>query len=268
MLALGYQAQKLEIDASSETLLLEDDEDLQFTRIITERYYSPDFLVITYSPKNGDLLDESTHQIRNLSEDLKIRSVESRVSILTVPLLESPPKPVRELIEDIPTLESEGIDKALAKQEFLNSPIYRDNLVSPDFKTTAILPNLKDDPKYRQFLQERNRLRGKEKKGSLTPAERKELEQLLIDFKKYRDALRIIESDNVAQVRAIVANYKEDAQLFLGGATMIADDLITFVKSDLQLFGIGVLIILVITLFFIFREKRWVLLPFLPVSFL
>ena len=155
--ALGYQARYLEIDASAETLLLEDDKDLAFTRKVNERYGSSDFLVLTYSPHADLLADATLDSLRKLSAELlELERVESVMSILNVPLLESPPKPIKELIKNVPTLESPGIDKALAKLEFLNSPIYRDNLVSPDFKTTALLINLHDDPLYRELLQQRN----------------------------------------------------------------------------------------------------------------
>ena len=155
---LGYEARKLEIDASSETLLLEDDKDLEYTRLINQRYYTPDFLVVSYTP-SGDLLsDRVLETVRNLSKDLEqLERVESVTSILNVPLLESPPKPIAELLEDVPTLESPGIYKELAKQEFLNSPIYQDNLVSEDFKTTALLVNLHDDERNRELREARGR---------------------------------------------------------------------------------------------------------------
>jgi len=266
--ALGYQARYLEIDASAETLLLEDDKDLAFTRKVNERYGSSDFLVLTYSPKGDLLADNTLNSLRKLSAELlALDRVESVDSILNVPLLESPPKPVSELIKNVPTLESPGIDKALAKKEFLNSPIYRDNLVSPDFKTTALLINLHDDPLYRELLQQRNSLRKKEKEQSLSSVEQLELEKVLRDFKNHRDKMRLIEHNNISKVRAIADNYRGDAKIFLGGASMVADDLITFIRSDLQVFGSAVFVFLMLTLWVIFRQLRWILLPLITCSF-
>ena len=266
--ALGYQARYLEIDASAETLLLEDDKDLAFTRKVNERYGSSDFLVLTYSPKGDLLADNTLNSLRKLSAELlALDRVESVDSILNVPLLESPPKPVSELIKNVPTLESPGIDKALAKKEFLNSPIYRDNLVSPDFKTTALLINLHDDPLYRELLQQRNALRKKEKEQSLSSVEQLELEKVLRDFKNHRDKMRLIEHNNISKVRAIADNYRGDAKIFLGGASMVADDLITFIRSDLQVFGSAVFVFLMLTLWVIFRQLRWILLPLITCSF-
>jgi predicted RND superfamily exporter protein len=262
---LAEEARKLAIDASAETLLLEDDSDLEFTRQVNERYYSPDFLVITYSPKDGELLGEKTlSELKRLGTDLeKLDRVDSVTSLLNVPLLQSPPKPVQELLKEVPTLESEGIDFSLAREEFLNSPIYSRNLVSPDFKTTALLVNLKDDETYRTLLNQRNALRSKEKTAGLTPEEAAEYAQVQADFKAHRDMMRVVEHENIASVRAIMGGYREHADLFLGGVSMIADDTISFIKDDLAIFGTGVLIFLVITLWFIFRQVRWILLPVL-----
>jgi len=266
--ALGYQARYLEIDASAETLLLEDDKDLAFTRKVNERYGSSDFLVLTYSPKIDLLADATLDVLRKLSADLlELERVESVDSILTVPLLESPPKPVKELLKNVPTLESPGIDKVLAREEFLNSPIYRDNLVSPDFKTTALLINLHDDPLYRDLLQHRNSLRKKERDGTLSVIEQSELEKVQIDFKNHRDKMRLVEHNNISLVRNIAKNYRGEAKIFLGGASMVADDLITFIRSDLQVFGSAVFVFLIVTLWVIFRQLRWILLPVITCTF-
>ncbi len=261
---LGYQARKLEIDASAETLLLEDDKDLALSRLFTERFKSQDFLVIAFSPEGDLLAEKNLDIIRRLKADLlKLERIESVTSILDVPLLESPPKPVKEMIKDIPTLESEGVDKVLAKKEFLNSAIYKSNLVSADFKTTAILANLYDDKVWQDFVNKRNMLRDKENAGTITPEEKEELSQVIADFKEHRNRVREAEHENIAQVRAIMDSYRGEADLFLGGVTMIADDLITFVKSDLEIFGLGVLIFLIVMLWIIFRQLRWIILPIL-----
>ncbi len=265
---LGFEARRLEIDASSETLLLEDDKDLEYTRLISNRYYTPDFLVVTFTPETDLLSDDTLETIRSLSRDLeKLERVESVTSILNVPLLESPPKPVKELLENIPTLESPGIERELAKQEFLRSPVYQDNLVSSDFKTTALIVNLHDDHVNRELRERRDELRRKEKAGILSGREELEYERVEAEYKAHRDKMRVVESKNVARIRTLLDQYRGNSELFLGGLAMIADDLVSFIKNDLQIFGIGVLVFLIFTLTFIFRQLRWVALPVLTCSF-
>ena len=265
---LGYQATKLEIDASAESLVLEEDKDLKITRAIYARYRSPNYLIITYKPNGGLLAEETLENIRSLKKDLTaLPGVESVVSILDVPLMESPPRPIKELLQDVPSLESPGIDKELARKEFLTSPIYKNLLVSPDFKITALQLILPDDPVWREFVDRRYDLREKEKAGALTPGERTDLARVTRDFKVHRDRIRVQQHQNIVEVRAVIERYRGDAELFLGGVTMIADDLVTFIKSDLEVFGTGVLIFLIITLWIIFRQRRFIMIPVLTCAF-
>ncbi len=262
---LGTQAVKVEIDASAETMLLKEDKDLAFTRQVNQRYFNPDYLVITYTPK-ADILSEITMaRIEALSHDLKqLEMVESVVSVLNVPLLQSPPRPLAELIADIPSLKTNPeIDKEMVRKELLNSPIYSNNLVSPDFKTTAILIYIKDDPRYFDLLYQRNDLLNKEDNGSITADERQKLQAVRKAFKEHRDIIREQNHQTILEVREVMTKYANDADLFLGGVNMIADDMISYVKSDLSTYGTAVLLLLIVILYTVFRQKRYILLPVL-----
>lgn len=261
---LGYYTTKLEIDASAETLLLEDDKDLKFAREISKRYATPDFLVITYSPKDDLLSETSLDGIASLSNELeKLQRVTSVTSILNVPLLQSPVREIKELVDDIRTLNSGNVDKRLVKNEFLTSPLYKNNLVSSDFKTTAILVNLKRDETYYALIEKRNKLLIKKREKTLTKEEKEALKAVKIEFKAYRDANRIIEHQTIKDVRTIMDKYNQNATLFLGGVAMIADDIVGFVRSDLAIYGSTLILILIVILWVIFRQLRWVLLPVL-----
>ena len=48
---------------------------------------------------------------------------------------------------------------------------------------------------------------------------------------------------------------------------MIADDMMSYIKSDIVVFGIGVFIF-IITLWFIFRNIKWVIMPLLVAQLL
>ncbi|MBE9535883.1 MAG: RND family transporter [Proteobacteria bacterium] len=265
---LGQQAIRLEVDASAETLVLEDDEDLRYTRAVSARYGNADFLVVSFTPNKDLLSDHTLKVIADLKRDLTaLEGVDSVVSILDVPLLESPPLPVKEMVKNVRTIESPDVDRAMARKEFINSPIYRNLIVSPDFKTTAIQVKLPEDKPYTDLRNRRNSLKDKLKLGTITDAEYSELEQVLVDFKAYRDKTRIKQHENIVQVRKVLDAYRHEGDLFLGGVSMIADDLITYVKNDLRIFGLGVLGFLVLTLWVIFRQKRWVLIPILCCTF-
>ncbi|MCH8119272.1 MAG: MMPL family transporter [Planctomycetes bacterium] len=261
---LGFGARGFRLDASAETLVLENDEDLRYSREISSRYGQQDFLVLTYTP-GGDLFSpETLTTLARLREDLRsLESVSSVLSILDVPLLESPPVSLKELTGDLPTLESPTTDMNMAKIEFQNSPLYQNLLVSSDLKTTALLVYLSGNDAYRDLLERRNELQQKKESGSLTPTERAELKGVVEQCRQHKDEMRRRRHQDITAIRNIMDNYRRDAELFLGGVSMIADDMITFIKNDLKVFGIGVLLFLVLMLFIIFRRIRWICLPLL-----
>ncbi len=261
---LGYQARKLEIDASAETLILENDQDLNYTRQINERYGNSDYLIISYTPHDDLLSDDTLADLAQLRDELAaLDGVESVTTILDVPLLESPVRPIKELVHDVPILESPSVDRDLARKEFQTSPIYRNLLVSPDLRTTALQVNLPEDTLYKDLLERRNQLRQQSEKAQLSAAEREEFNAVQARLKSHRDAMRVVQHRNVAEVRAVMDAHREGADLFLGGVSMIADDLITFIKHDLLIFGLSVILLLAMTLWLIFGQLQWICLPLL-----
>ncbi|NNK86369.1 MAG: MMPL family transporter, partial [Desulfobacterales bacterium] len=265
---LGYKAKDFTLDASAETLVLEDDKDLRYSRLIHSRYGENDFLFVTYTPKDDLFSNNSLAKLKQLRNELReLNSVSSVVSILDVPLLESPPVPIKKLASSVQTLESATVDKKLAKIELSQSPIYQNLLISPDLKTTALQINFPIDKTWRNLLTRRNQLREKQADESLSDAELAEFEQVTRQFQTHRDIMRESRHKDITKIRAIMDNYRQDAKLFLGGVSMVADDMVSFIKNDLKVFGIGVFIFLIITLSFIFRKLRWVILPMLCCGF-
>ena len=162
---LAYYSTKVEVDASAETLLLDDDKDLKFFREVNKRYNNLNFLIVTFTPNNDLLSNESLDTIKNLSKEfLTVENIENVDSILTVPLLQSPVRPISDLVAGVDSMETKEFDKELVKNEFLTSPLYKNALVSDDFKTTALILNIKNDEKYYELLEKRNSLLVKEKK--------------------------------------------------------------------------------------------------------
>jgi uncharacterized protein len=262
---LGYQAREFKIDASAETLMLENDADLRYARQVSNRYGVADFLLISYAPKDGDLLSETTRSdLRRLRDELKtLEDVTSVWTILDMPLLESPPLTYDELSEGLRTLESTTTDQTLARIELRDSPFYRDLMVSRDMKTTALIINLKIDGTYRRLIAERNGFLDRRAAGALSDADAEGLEGVVAQIRTRLDELNRRQHDNIQAVRAIMDRYRGNADLFLGGVSMIADDMISFIRTDLKQFGLGVFILLVVMLGIIFRRLRWIVLPML-----
>ena len=265
---LGYQAKNFRLDASAETLVLENDKDLRYSRLIGSRYGLQDYLVMTFAPRDDLFSDKALANLSHLCDEIRaLKRVSSVVSILDVPLLESPPVPIKELAVNIQTLKSPTVDKALARVEFNNSPLYQNLLVSSDLKTTSLLIYFPVDEVYKDLLIRRNQFREKQATKGLAAKEAAEFKKVVKQFNFHRDKMRKKRHQDIAEIRAIMDNFRQDAELFLGGVSMIADDLISFIKNDLKVFGLGVLFFLVLTLSIIFKKIRWVFLPMICCAF-
>ena len=258
----GWHSSNFRLDASSDSLTLENDQALKFYQAIEARYGSDDFLVITYTPTDDLFSEQVKKDIRELSEKLKtIQRVESVITILDVPLIDSPPVTLSELQDKILTLESPETDQILAKQELLSSPLYKNLLISSDGKMTAIQVNFKRDPIYLKLRERRNQLREKQLQDNLTSSEKDELKAVSKEFEQHNTSLQNQEHNDIVQVRGIMSQHRDQAKLFLGGIPMITSDSIDFIRHDLMTFGIGVLIFLVVLLSIIFYQPRWIILP-------
>ncbi|MDX1736020.1 MAG: MMPL family transporter, partial [Halioglobus sp.] len=158
------------------------------------------------------------------------------------------------------------IDLGLVLQEFTTSPIYADLLASRDGKLTAVQINLERDEGYYDLLNQREDLRKLKRRGQISAAQRETLSVVESEFKAYTAKQLAKQSALVASVREIADRYREYAQLFVGGVPMIAADMVSFVRSDLVLFGSAILGIMLVVLAVIFRHVRWVVIPLVTCS--
>ena len=261
--AMAFGLPNFKLDASADSLTLEHDDDLNYFREVVQRYGSDNFLIVTFSPKQGDLFDDDNLQLLSSlrGELAAIDGVESMLSLLDVPLLYSPKIGVADLKNELNTLLSPGVDRQLAREEFLNSPIYKNLILSADGQTTGMLATLALDQKYLDLVSARDALRFIKSTQELSAEQQIELGRVSQEFLDYRTAKATQSHQLVADVRNLMNGYRERATIFLGGPDMITADMVDFIRSDLATFGIGILIFVIVTLAVIFRQLRWVVLP-------
>ena len=262
-IAMAMGLPNFKLDASADSLTLEHDDDLNFFRGVVKRYGSDNFLIVTFSPKEGDIFDqENLDTLAALRQDLTtISGVEGVLSMLDVPLLYSPKIAVSDLKGELNMLLSEGVDRQLAKREFLNSPIYKDVILSADGQTTGMLATLALDETYLALITKRDDLRLIKYNQGLTTEEENQLAKASLEFLNYRTDKAAKDHLRVAEVRELIGGYRDRATIFLGGPDMITADMVDFIKSDLLVFGGGILLFIIATLALIFRRVRWVILP-------
>ena len=262
VVGFSYHIPNFKLDASAESLVLENDNALEYYRKISKVYGSDDFLVITYSPKKDMMSDEVLADLKALSDELsKLDRIHSINNILNVPLLNSPRVEIGKLATDIRTLETPGVNRELALEEFLKSPIYKNLLMSPDGKTTIIRVNFKRDQKYFDLLNKRNELRAKIKTKDFTSNDEVLFNKAQEEFRNYHASVLDKEDKVIQAVRYIMDRHRDNAEMFLGGVPMITTDMIGFIEHDLKTFGLGVIIFIILMLSLFFKKLRWVVLP-------
>ena len=238
LLSFGYFSKDFRLDASSDTLLIEGDPDLEYLKEVTERYGSKEFLIITYSPNEGMVTESSINNL--LSLKYKIQSldwVDSVITLLDIPLLSNSEAPLQERLVSFKTLKDEGVDAERGFEEILNSPVFRNFVISEDGKTSGIIVYIKKN--------ELNNIENKNKS----------------EVETYKDALKKKNHENITQIRKIIDDYQDIGEIYLGGIPMITDDMMSFIKSDIIFFGIGVLLFIIATLWFVFRKLIWIIIP-------
>ena len=272
-LFFGYYSTKLEIDASSQTLLLDNDKDLQIWREVSKRYETPNFLVLAYTPAGDLLAPETIRKIAQMDAAFsKLDFVASVTDITNVPLLLNKGGGMSELLKHIPTLTDADVNLTAARREFATSPFYASNLVSADFHTTAILINLKPQTRYEELLRLRDgaksALKQAEHESNRSKVQISQLKDALKtseqNFKSYRDELREKDHRDIMALRALIADFEREFagdRLFLGGLNMIADDMVGYVRSDLATYGLGALVLLLACFWLFFRQAKFLLLP-------
>src|SRR5210317_319699 len=239
ILSFGYYSKDFRLDASSETLLIEGDPDLAYLKEVTERYGSKDFLILTYTPNEGMVTDSSINNL--LSLKYKIQSlnwVHSVVTLLDIPLLNNSDAPLQERLESFKTLKDEGVDRDRGFREILNSPVFRNFVISENGNTSGIIVNIKENKKLENI-----EILSKE------------------EIETYKDKIKKQNHENILEIRQVIKSYGDVGKIYLGGIPMIADDMMTFIKSDIVVFGLGVLLFIIATLWFVFRKLIWIIVP-------
>ncbi|MDB4828291.1 MMPL family transporter [Candidatus Pelagibacter sp.] len=239
ILSFGYFSKDFRLDASSETLLIEGDPDLAYLKEVTERYGSKDFLILTYTPNEGMITDNSVNNL--LSLKYKIQSlnwVHSVITLLDIPLLNNSDAPLQERLTSFKTLKDEGVDRDRGFKEILNSPVFRNFVISENGNTSGIIVNIKENKELK----------------NIDNLSKKEIEAL-------KDKIKKQNHENILEIRQVIQSYGDVGKIYLGGIPMIADDMMTFIKSDIVVFGLGVLLFIIATLWFVFRKLIWIVVP-------
>ncbi len=237
LIFFGYFSKNFRLDASSDTLLIEGDPDLKYLNEISERYGAKEFLVLTYTPNGEMISSESIKNLLSLKQEIqKLDWVHNVITLLDIPLLNSTDQPLLERLKNFKSLKDNDVDKIRGFQEIKNSPVFRNFVISEDGKTSGIIVYLKPREKNKEFKNKQ-------------------------ELEKYKDQIKKQNHQNILEIREVIKIFSNIGKIHLGGIPMIADDMMTFIKNDIIVFGLGVLIFIIVTLWFVFRKLIWILVP-------
>ena len=260
----SYHAKNFNLDASSDALLLEGDKDLKYLREINERYGSKDFLVLTYTPVSSFTEKETILNLQLLKSKIeKLTWVDSVITVIDVPLLKSTDESLMDRLKNYKTLAYPEIDRKRGFEEIVNSPIYKNYVISEDGKTSGIVVYLKKDERLAEFIKVKDQYFNQSIETGLTRDEKINYKNFLIEYEEYKNLYNLRNHQNITEIRDVIKKYGENAKIHLGGIPMIADDMMGYIKNDIVVFGVGVFIFIVFTLWFIFRNIKWVIMPLL-----
>ena len=254
-----YSTKNFQLDASSDTLILENDQDLNNYREVIKEYSSKDFLLITITSKSKIVINKNIIFIKNLSDEIsKLKWVDSVQSILDIPILKSGNQSLTDLTTRQLTLRASQLDLMEIEKEFIESPIFSQLVISKDGKSSGIIITIKDNNEFINVVEKRSSLKKILKPSTSIKDELRIIEKKYNELKKDTDLER---EKNIEEIRSIISRYRTDqVELHLGGVSMIANDTISYVKSDILIFGFGIVLFIIFILYFIFKDIRWIIL--------
>ena len=260
--SLSTYIQYINVDASPDSLLLESDPDLEYYREVHREYGTDEYIIVgfepnkdLYSPETIEFIDQLTNELR------KVVGVSGVASVTNVPLLQQRYRDAKKGITSFQTLNSPNVSIENAKTEFANSPLYANNLVSEDARTTAIKVDIQKNEVLVSLLEQKYIVLDKlESESDKNNEHANQLEKINEEIPIERAKINQRYKEVLNDVREIIAKHQNQGNFYLAGAPLLANDIKTFVNNDIRVFGITIIAIMLVVLFVFFRRLSWVIL--------
>ena len=139
---------KFRFDASSETLVLEDDMSYELYEKINDKFSSSEFLVVALIDQNI-FSTNNLNNLRNLESKLEqVVNVSNVISILDAPLFEQPKLSLVKSATNDKYLLLDDLNLNSAKQELIESPLFNQLIINNLGTAVAMQVNLNDAENY------------------------------------------------------------------------------------------------------------------------
>lgn len=262
-LALGWQAQHFEINASADTLVADDNIHYLESREVSQRFAPEEFLLLVYQPDDGKIFSQQSQEaLQSLADKLNaLERVKSVRTILNVPLLSQIEGLSAEIDPEQYTQSSLNLSAKELARVFRDHPVYEGLIINPEQNASAIQVLFKADSKLRGLETRELALKQKALQSALSESEQEELAQLEAEIEPLLTELREQRNREVKQILALIKPYEKEARIYLGGLQVLGYELISIITRDLLLFGSAIAVSICVMLWLLFRSLRWVLVP-------
>ena len=239
------------IDASSDTLVAQNDSDFEYFNNYSKQFKSENFLILAVENKNKP--DEDFIQnFKNISSKiLALNSVSQVFSFIDAPILFLNNTTLNNLnANNLENLRNTNLEIDDVIEEFTRNPIYVDQIINNEASVFSIIIYLKKNIKLKKA--------------------REDFKKLLISKNKYLEIKTLNDQTRnslINNIRDIIKEADGKYIYYLGGVEMIANDVIKFVKNDILIFSISVILIIIFVLFIIFQQIKWVIICLLSSSY-
>jgi len=263
LLFFAFYSKNFKLDASSDTLILQNDKNFKYFNYYNNIFPSKNFLVLAI--KSERIIDiDYINQIKIIKNKLeKIEGIESIFTILDAPILLLNDVKLSDLNnKEIQTLNNSQSNFNEVLNELSKSPIFQNQIINSNKTVSAMIIYLKKDDNFFKIKKQKDFFsKSNSKEGILNF---KNLEKAYQDLKiKYTKKRNIL----IQEIRITLNNENISHEYFLGGIDMIADDTLQFIKNDIIIFSISVLIFIFAVLFLIFKSIKWVLIPIVSTTY-
>lgn len=259
--ALAWQAKYFEIDASADTLLVDNNKHYILSQLADQRYGSEEFILIAFKPNNTALFSASNlNTLVDIADKIEqLPRVKQVNSIANMPIFSA----ADNVSADVANLtwEKQKFDEQTLSLSLKKHPLYEGLLINQAqtalslqvvFNSQADIEAVNNDIiAIKQHLLNRD----------LTKRELNSLAQLKKQQQKLNKQLEQTRINEIEKIRTILAPYKKVGSFYLGGNNLLSYELIQIIQSDLVLFGSLIFIVIIMLLWFLFRHLSWVLLP-------
>ncbi|WP_158966206.1 RND family transporter [Paraglaciecola sp. L3A3] len=258
-----WAAQAFKIDASAETLLTKNNKLYVQSQVMGKRFSPQEFILVAYEPTNHELFSQqSFNDIENISAEFsKLSRVSAVTNILNVPLLSLTSSLDPNLDPDELSWQSQQYSPEKMQSVFKDHPLFTDLLVNGKQTATAMQILFEPNQQLQKIENQIIDIQQKILEGELTAAEQQQIEKLQAQAEPIKAELTITRQQEIHKIYQIISPYETNANMYLGGAYVLSQQMIDIIQSDLLIFGSAIGLAICLLLFILFRKIRWVVLP-------